>query len=287
LKIQPVVLAEGLRKSSFESLVGMPPQLLPMAPSVSLLACWYAKLAEVPDDLPPLEILVSSSQGYQSMDVLSADPRFKRVIDPRPHRGTGGVLADYLTRRESAYEDLDYLFVIERSGCPPRSLRGFFQNLESNPDILIGVSELDRLVGIMAIKPHVLELVPEVGYFDLKEQTVDKAVQCGLSVTAAVIMPRAIQVRSLRGWLDAIRYLNLPESSSGEPVSYSAHGTNCIDPGARIGKAVILDSIVMENATVENGAIIARSVLCPGAHVASGTHVIDSIIGRSKSAMRS
>ena len=119
MKIQPVVLAEGLRENSFESLVGMPPQLLPMAPSVSLLACWYEKLAEITDHLQPLEILVSSSQGYQSMDVLSADPRFKRVIDPRPHRGTGGVLADYLKRRESAHEDLDYLVVIERSSCHP------------------------------------------------------------------------------------------------------------------------------------------------------------------------
>ena len=278
------MLAEGLRQTKFEAMLGVPPQLLPMAPSTSLLSCWYMKLREVFGNFDELEILVSSSDGYRSMDQLSGDSRFKRVIDPRSHRGTGGVLADYLQARDSSNADLDYLVVIDRSSCPPNSLAGFMSDLEASPDILVGVSELDRLTGIMAIKPHVLDLVPEVGYFDLKEQTVDKAIQSGFSVSASVVMPRAISVRSLLGWLAAIRYLGIEQEKPVGPVAYADRGINCIDPGARIGKAIILDSIIMDNAQVGDGAVVARSVVCSGAYVAPGRRVIDSVIDQPMSA---
>ena len=278
MKIQPVMLAEGLRTSPLELLVGMPPQLLPITPSASLLTGWHEKLTGVFRDLRSLEILVASSEGYRSMESLARDGRFKRIIDPRSHRGTGGVLADYLKIREADDQETDYLIVIDRTSCPPRSLDGFVKDLEARPDILVGVSELDRLAGIIAIKPRVLDLVPEIGYFDLKEQTVSKAIRSRFSVAASVIMPRAIHVRSLPDWIAAIRYLGVEQTGLGDSVSYTSQGINCIDPSAKIGKAVIIDSVIMRNAQVSDGAVIARSVVCEGAHITPGKHVIDSII---------
>ena len=281
MKVQPVVLAEGLRKSQFEALVDTPPQLLPVAPSVSLLACWHMKLSEVLTDSPSLDILVSSSEGYQSMDVLSGDSRFKRIIDPRSHRGTGGVLADYFKRRESPGGDPSYLFVIDRSSCPPRSLRGFMAALEAAPDILIGVSELDRLTGIMAIKPEILNIVPSVGYFDLKEQLVNKAADADLKVSATSIMPRSIPINSVSAWIGAIRYLAYPDPAADSDRKFLVEGVSCIDPSATVGNAMVRDSVIMEGAVVGDGAVVARSVVCPGAEVASGARVIDSVVGRA------
>ena len=42
--------------------------------------------------------------------------------------------------------------------------------------------------------------------------------------------------------------------------------------------AVILDSVIGENATVLDGARITHSVLLPGAHVGQGAVIIDSLV---------
>ena len=281
LKIKPIILAEGLRASSLESLVGVPPLLLPIGPSILLLECWREKLEGYVEADSPLEILVASTNGFQSMDLIASDPRFKRGLDPRPHRGTAGVLSDYLERDASGSEGLDYLLVIERSSCPPCSLGGFMSALGAAPDILIGVSELDRLTGIMAIKPKILNLVPSVGYFDLKEQLVKKAVDVNFKVSASSIMPRSIPINSVASWIEAIRYLAYPDPAADSDRQFVVEGVSCIDPSATVGNAMGRDSIIMEGAVVGDGAVVARSVLCPGAEVASGARVIDSVIRRA------
>ena len=86
MKIAPVMLAEGLRRSVLESHLGLPPQLLPIRPGFRLLDCWWDKLGKVFSSVPPIEILVASSQGFRSMESLASDPRFDRKLDERPHR---------------------------------------------------------------------------------------------------------------------------------------------------------------------------------------------------------
>ena len=281
LKIKPIILAEGLRTSSLERLVGIPPLLLPIGPSILLLECWREKLEGYVEANSPLEILVASTNGFQSMDLIASDPRFKRGLDPRPHRGTAGVLSDYLERDASGSEGLDYLLVIDRSSCPPRSLDGFMAALEAGPDILIGVSELDRLTGITAIKPEILNFVPSVGYFDLKEQLVTKAADADLKVSATSIMPRSIPINSVPAWIEAIRYLAYPDPVAESDRQFLVEGISCIDASATVGNAMVRDSIIMEGAVVGDGAVVARSVVCPGAEVASGARVIDSVVGRA------
>lgn len=281
MKIKPIILAEGLSSSSLEGLVGIPPQLLPVSPSMLLLECWKEKLEATFEADVPLEILVASAAGFQSMDLIASDPRFKRGLDPRPHRGTAGALADYLEREVAVGAELDYVLVIDRSSCPPRSLEPFMNALQKEPDILIGVSELDRLAGIMAVKPRFLSLVPPIGYFDLKEQMVKKALDSGFKVRAERIMPRAIRINSVPAWIEAIKYLAYPEPEEAGSRAYLVEGISCIDPTAVIGDAMVRDSIIMAGAVVGDGAVIARSVVCSGVEVAPGTRVIDSVAGRT------
>lgn len=261
--------------------MGSPPPLLPVGPSLLLVECWKEKLGGFVEADSPLEILVASTRGFQSMDLIASDPRFKRALDPRPHRGTAGVLADYLERDLFDSKDLDYVLVIDRSSCPPSSLSGFMAALEAGPDILIGVSDLDRLTGIMAINPEILNLVPSVGYFDLKEQLVTKAVDADFKVSSASIMPRSIPIHSVSAWIEAIRYLAYPDPAADGARKFVVEGVSCIDPRATVGNAMVRDSIIMEGAVVGDGAVIARSVVCPGAEVASGTRVIDSVVSQA------
>ena len=261
--------------------MGIPPPLLPVAPSLLLVECWKEKLADYVEADSPLNILLSSTMGFQSMDLLASDPRFIRALDPRPHRGTAGVLADYLERDVSDSKDLDYVLVIDRSSCPPRSLSGFMEALEAGPDILIGVSELDRLTGIMAIKPEVLKFVPSVGYFDIKEQLVNKAADADFKVSVTSIMPRSIPINSVASWIEAIRYLAYPDPAAESDRKFVVEGVSCIDPSATIGNAMVRDSIIMKGAVVSDGAVVARSVVCPGAEVKSKTRVIDSVVSQA------
>lgn len=279
MNLRTVMLAEGIRKSVLEHLTRIPPLLLPLRPGCSLAELWAERLSDFVNEDCPLEVLVSSLEGHQSLGELAGRPGFARAIDPRPHRGTGGALLDHLMESRADLSELDYVLVIEGGACPPRSLTGFFQALSrTKPDVLVGVSDYDRLAGIMAIHPSVLELIPAVGFCDLKEQTLNKLVKTGGVIVAQKLIPRAIRLGSLPGWIQGVSYHQPQDREIRENGRLVVRGSCCIDSSAEIGDAVILDSIVMQNTTIGDGAVIARSAICPGSIVPPGTRIIDSIV---------
>lgn len=278
MNMRTVMLAEGIRKSVLEHFTRIPPLLLPIRPGLSVGDFWVEKLSGfVPDDCP-FEILVSSLEGYQSLGDLAGRTDFTRAVDPRPHRGTGGALRDHVLDSVSDIGEIDYILVIDRGACPPWSLAEFFGSLSRTPDVLVGVSDYDRLAGIIAIRPAVLELIPDVGYCDLKEQALDKLARAGGSIVAQKVIPRSIRLGSLPGWIEAVSY-HLPMSGKDEEDrNHVERGSCCIDSSADIGKAVIVDSIVMQDTVVGDGAVVARSAICPGSVVPPGAKIIDSIV---------
>ncbi|MAB72918.1 MAG: hypothetical protein CMJ54_10480 [Planctomycetaceae bacterium] len=174
---------------------------------------------------------------------------------------------------------MDYIVAIDRGACPPQSLENFFHTLsKKKPDVLVGVSDYDRLAGIMAIRPSVLQLIPEVGYCDFKEQTLNKLASVGGSILALAIIPKSIRIGSLSGWIEAVSYHQINGEDSHRERRHIERGSCCIDDSADIGNAVVLDSIVMPDTVIGDRAVIARSAICPGSIVAPGARIIDSIV---------
>ena len=277
ITIKPILLAEGIRSSQLENQINQPPPLLPLSPDRRCIDLWQERLVECFGDSIVTEIVVASSKGFQSFEPVASLHGFRRTVDPRSHRGTGGVLRDLFDRDRSEFDQSDYVVVIDRDACPPRTLEKMADELRSGVDAVVGVSELDRLVGLIAIKPYLLNEIPDRGYIDLKEQGLKSILGNGRRGTAVTIMPRAIRIRSLRSWLEAVRYHH-EDGRREEPEGVGRlTGHSLVADSADITGAFVADSIIMENAVVGKGAVVARSVIPSGMRVPGGARVVDSV----------
>jgi bifunctional N-acetylglucosamine-1-phosphate-uridyltransferase/glucosamine-1-phosphate-acetyltransferase GlmU-like protein len=198
------------------------------------------------------------------------------VVEPDPHRGTGGALHDVLIG-----QPWNLIVLGEVSAVPAPNISPVIDAVELGDAVMaVGISELQRPIGIYAMLKMALDQVPRVGYFDLKEQLVSSLAKTGHIVQPIELMPRHLRVAELEGWLQAIRAFEggvHPEAN----VSAEARleGTVCILKNATVKSgAAIRDSMVMEGAVIEENAIVARSVVGPGMHIAQGHRIIDGIL---------
>lgn len=273
------MLAEGIRPSPLDRQVGLRAPLLPVRSDSRLIDEWARVLNAEGMVEEPIEVVMASSDGFQSMEAIANDPRYERTIEPRSHRGTSGVLAD-LQRGEIEGSPYDYLLVIESGSCPPPSLGRLSEAMHAGGDVILGASDFDRFAGVVALKPRTLAVVPDRGYHDFKEQAIPKMLEAGNTLSAVPIIPRAIRVRTLEAWLDAIRSIATGHSTkSDETVGVHLEGHCCVASTAIVDGSLIRDSVIMDGSVVEEGAIVARSAVLPGQRVASGRRVIDSIVG--------
>ena len=282
MRISPILLAGGLRESKIEQQIGRPPQLFPVQNDLRLIDAWVERFKMAGGVTLPMRAVVSSLDGCRIMQEEVAPSVCETIVDPRPHRGTAGVLADVASKDKDRGEGVDYFLAVDRSNCPPPTIRPFLDRLADNPDVLIAVSEIDRVAGMMAIRCEALELVPDVGYFDLKEQFVQKVISQGLAVRATPVMHRALRIDSLASWLDTIRFLRDPDYREQRWPDAIVEGACSIDPAAELGSAKVVDSIIMGGAKLGDGVVVARSVIAGGVVIRDGMHVIDAIVGEGK-----
>lgn len=278
LNIKAVMLAEGLRPSPLDRQVGLPAPLLPIREDSRLLDEWSSVLTACGLIGSPIDVVMASRSGFQAMESLSNDGRYERTIEPRSHRGTAGVLAD-LWRSQFVEHHYDYFIVIEGGSCPPRGLGDLAKEMEAGRDIVLGASEIDRYAGVIALKPEMLDVVPDRGFHDLKEQSLPKMLADGSSISAVSIIPRAIRVRTLESWLEAVRSTTFDAPPLLAERGCRVEGHCCIAGSASIRGGLIQNSIIMDGAVVEEGAIVARSAILPGQRVAGDARVIDSVFG--------
>ena len=274
-----VLLGGGLRHSLLRRQVGCAIGTLPINEHGSLLGAWIKRFSS---DSRIKKILVVSSDEFDRKQlksagsVLQVDCDIEHIVDPSPHRGTGGVLSDVMAKLP-----WDLMLMGEISAMPPAHVSKTLDSVEySDAAMSVGVSELDRPIGIFAMLRMALEKVPQVGYFDLKEQLVPALANAGHVVRPVVLMPRHIRLENLDGWLSAIRTMEggvHPEAD----VSPAARieGTVCVLKDAIVkSNASIRDSLIMEGACIESEAVVARSVVGPGMRIKKGHRIIDGIL---------
>ena len=145
---------------------------------------------------------------------------------------------------------------------------------ERGSSITFGMDADEKYAGCLVMEREILDLVPPLGFFDLKEQLVSAARESGAGLAAAEIVRKSIRIHSLQEWRRGVREWSLIHSNA----SRNEHSeSSIIDTRSQVDGATIIDSIVMENAIVGEGSIIARSAIGPNAIVAPGIRVIDSV----------
>ncbi len=278
LNIQTVILAGGPQRSPIERAIGMSVLAFPIRPDAGILQIWCEMLSEYDAVRDEVAVVVSEASQMDLLSSLQESSSFRVSMDPRPHRGTGGVLADLFGAGGVASVDCDYLLIIERTACPLTKIDRLMEVLVGGPDIVIGVSQHDRLAGLIAVRPEILQLVPKIGYSDLKEQLVATALSSGKQVEAAVLVDEAVRVEDLKGILHAVERWH--DCSKSPPVSSSTkiHGACSLHPSAQIEGATIIDSVCLKGAVVSPGAVVARSIVGAGASIPKDTVVVDSIV---------
>jgi hypothetical protein len=81
--------------------------------------------------------------------------------------------------------------------------------------------------------------------------------------------PTGLPIRSLEDYIQALRYHHRRKSGTRvavEPLAEDWNATfSLIEPGAQVDPASrVHDSVVLKDAVVEAGAVLVRSVVCPG-----------------------
>lgn len=282
-----VLLAGGLSPSMLRQQVGCPIGTLPVNEHQTLLGSWLERLGAEPRIT---SIIVATSDEVDRTRLAAAAEHaavrcsVEFVVDPEPHRGTAGVVADVVRRSSSTI-----IVVGEVSAVPPPSLSKAIDAVETGDALMsVGVSDEMQSIGLFALHRMVLDHVPRIGYFDLKEQLVPAVVGAGHTVRAVRLMPAHLRVAALDPWLQTIRMYDGGVHPDAVVSDRSRlEGTVCIRAGASVGAAAIGDSLVMQDAVIEDGAVIARSVVGPGARVRSGHRVIDGILLSSAGAIES
>ncbi len=269
---------------------------LPLASNTSLLDGWCRSVAGPADGLDAVHldsvtvILSADQDSPPSVSGGGASARLRLVRESRQHRGTAGVVNDQL-REESDCAD-GMVLVVEASASPVVDL-GPMLALASRaaaglPTCVLGASELGRYCGVCLCDWGAFSHVPDVGFFDLKEQFLPLLRSSGRVIETVTIAPRALRLRSRTEWLAIVEAWarwssgalggGMIDSGSTSPPDHREDGVCVIEPGAVIREAVIISSIIMAGAVIEPGAVVARSVIGPGARISAGSKVVDTIV---------
>ncbi len=275
MKLIPVILAGESSGGPFASL-RIPKLGLPVSRTTTLLDEQLQFVESfVPDEV--CRILV----GDQSAALKYGDEMKVRDwelrIDQGPHRGTAGVLADSMNAETGFDEDTGFL-IVEASVFPDMDISELLARFNSHDfELGLGVDSHGHMAGVMVLTQAVLDLVPSVGYFDLKEQLTAAAVAAGFRLGAVEVVARSRKLRNLEDWISLIRTTG---ASTGDDPGSSVEEHSVIADDVVVDNGMIFDSVVLGGARVGAGAIVARSIIGRDVVIGPGMVVIDSVIGR-------
>ncbi|WP_428937815.1 hypothetical protein [Fontivita pretiosa] len=291
-----IILAGSVRPAGLLAAVKRPVLQLPLSQHTTVLQQWIHRAAEFRRRHPhvPVRLLLdSNSPQHNQNDAMmppNCGPSLILERDPKPYRGTGGLLRDLA----EACDFRGWFLVLnaaQRLSVPLERIHTHLSGVAG--EVRLATDEAGVVDGAMLVNCDVLRKVPCIGYCDFKEQVLATLSQQGYSVGVAR-MPRhcGLPIRSREQYLRAVaaeqacRAMD-PESppdptehngddASGEPwrarFALIEKGA-CIDPSA-----IVHDSVILAGAKVARRSAVIRSVVCPGAAVSTGTIVQDALV---------
>lgn len=287
-----VLLAGELREGALRRQLGFPTAGLPLEADLTLLHAWLRLIAQTPG-LSEAEVLIACNSERDRAWFSAESQRFapglrvpRAVLDPRPHRGVAGVLADLAAELGG----VDALLVAELNSVPPRDLRELMNaDPESSlgSEVKVGVGVDDRWFGVYRIGGALLKHVSRDGYVDLKEQFIPALCSGGYRIEAVEFGDTPVQISSRRNYIRAVR---IWQARSEIPTSQDSRvsGFSVVCPGVEIQDlAHVADSVVLPGAVIGEAAVVARSIIGPMIHVPSGAVIVDSMLVESDLSTRS
>ncbi len=258
-----ILLAGGLRPSPLMKATGRSVLDLSLTPDRTVLDCWVDRLTETAPDVPIR--IVHDAILPTPWPARHAGGRVLIEKEPKSLRGPAGVIGD-LCRGYGPRQCVIVAEAARYAGCSLRPL--IEEHVRLGADVTVAANADGTPAGIYAIRVGSLDLVPAVGFMDLKEQWLRRAIDAGLDVRVHdVDPPGLLPLRTRRQFLRAAAVAN---ASVDAPII--CHGS-FVAAGATVER-----SVIMPGATVGSDAIVVRSVVAPNCHIESGTDIVDTVV---------
>lgn len=278
-----VLLGGSVRANELSSSTGRSILDLPLDNKGSILTQWLTHAHDVANwaGLSRLPVRVMVNQSAPAP--LSADARhyadFRVERDLSDYRGTGGVLHDLA----EDYDDDDLLLIGNAAQVLLDPLPRIAAELyRKKADVAVVSHDDGTPSGLMLVTCKALRLIAPRGFVDMKEQALP-LISTKYDVRVVQYRrPTGLPVRSLSDYVQALRFHHRQtgERPTADPLAEDWNPTfSIIEPGATVGAAARLhDSVVLGGALVESGAVVVRSIVCPGTVVRGDQTAVDRVV---------
>lgn len=289
-----VMLAGGLKPSPLASAAGRSVLDLSVDGQRTVLQHWIDHLGHAfaghEEDPVPVRILHGSSLAPSPLPEGSTPSCLKVTIEreSKEFRGPAGVVKD---AAESLPPDATVL-VIEAArwfgGDLSRMLRTHRDpeatlDGSDTPAVTVAADRRNAPAGMVLLQRSTLDPISQLGFMDLKEQWLGRLAETGRTVQVFRLQEPCIVLRDRNDLLKAARAAagpHLKHDRDARPL----YGESELGYFAVVSadsqlesNTSIVDSVIMEGAVVGSGAIVARSVVCPGARVEPNEVLVDQI----------
>jgi glycosyltransferase involved in cell wall biosynthesis len=275
-----VILAGGLRPSPLMEATDCSVLDLWLSAERRVIDAWMAQFeacASLVSTRPAVRVLTSAHVPSPWPEARGGLP-VTFELDPQAYRGPAGSLRD-LCRD---LPDNAHVVVVEGGRWLSGSLTSMLErHVQSGADVTMGVNPDDTPGGIYLVRCGALKPIPPVGFTDLKEQWLPRAIEAGLEVRVEPLVGAGTLPLHTREQFLAACWAAAESGSSPMPTDRrrGAAPRRVICSGALVGPgAEVVDSVLMPGSVVEPGAVVQRSLLVPGARVQAETGIADAIV---------
>jgi len=277
-----VLLAGSVRETAFSRDLGRSPLDLPLRDGETVLQSWCRNAESLARSLGvgagfTVRVLVNRSARLPESLPRDGEVRVSAEYDPHELRGTGGVLRDIA---ENFAPD-DVLLVGHAYQPVFEPLTELVREMTRvGGDVTLLAGDEGEPLGLKLTRRACLDVVKVRGFVDFKEQALP-LIAAGFDVRVASVRgATSMSLRTLDGYLGALRRLHAPPGVETDPLAEDWFRTfSVVEPGAEVSSSArVHDSVVLSGARVGAGAVLVRSLVCRGASVASGEVIFDRVV---------
>jgi hypothetical protein len=284
-----LLLAGGLKPSPLVAQTGGSVLDLYLRPDATVLSFWLDRFQELAPSAPGPVIHIAHGASTPAPNDMLARRRGYRLRveeDRQEFRGPAGAVKDAC----ADYSPGSMVLVAEAARFVAGDLSPMLAaHVQSGADITVGCNPDSSPAGLFLIRCKTLTLVPPIGFMDLKEQWLGKAVEAGLNVRVHRLRDfTSYELRTRTDFLAAARAAGgivsatLPAPADVHVNGSSANEEHALPRAVEVGVgAVIVDSVIMPGAQIGKDAVVARSIVCPGGVVPPGAAIVDAVVPSS------
>lgn len=279
-----VLLGGSVRPSPLSQMAGRSVLDLPLDENGTVLNHWIDGAAELAKSIGLEKLHVRVMVNQNTREPTSADPRhygaFGVERDASQFRGTGGVLRDLA----SSYDDEDLILVANAAQILLDPLPTIVTAMTRKAGDVSVISHEDGTPsGLMLVACKTLRRIADAGYVDMKEQALP---QIAMEYEVRVVRrrrPTGLPIRTLEDFVQALRLHHRRRQGKPFVADPLAEDWNpafaLIEPGAKVdATARVHDSVVLSGGLVEPGAVLVRSIVCPGGVLRRDTTAVDQFV---------